>query len=312
LKVDKLRKIILGSIATIVVIVLGYSLLYTFDWLPSFGEEPERYITLERALETDPVSVEMFFTFSCPHCRSFDPLILDWAEDLPEGVEFIQSHVAFTRTEEILARSFLTLDARGVLEENRERIFRELQDRGRVFLTSEAVAEFVDGSGMTKDQFLTLYGGDRIDRLARTRQERIQDIGVSSVPFVLVGNKYGVFVSQGRKEAVSTVDYLVSEILAGREPPDLSPEPEEDSEEASDEEDALPDSAAESEESSVTEENEEMSDIADETEPETAESDTEPETAESDTEAEVTEDTKAQVTEDPETSEDTQANNDNQ
>ena len=221
MKVDQIRKIIVGVLIGLVVIVLGYSLLYSLNWLPSFGDESKPYIVLERELQTDPIVVEEFFSFSCNHCRNFDPLILDWAEDLPEGVVFKQTHVAYVRTDEILAKSHLVLEARNAVEENRERIFSEIHDRQNPFLTVNAVADFVDGYGLSGEAFMTLYSGDRITRLMENKQEHVQDVQVLSVPFVVIGNKYGVRVLQGRREAVNTIDYIVEELLAGREPPSL-------------------------------------------------------------------------------------------
>lgn len=219
IKVDRLRKIIVGGIITIVVIVLGYSGLYIFNLVPSFGGKPDPYIVLDRELQTEPVVVEEFFTFSCEHCRNFDPLILDWAENLPDGVEFIQTHVAFSRTDDFLAKSFLVLSARNVVDENRQRLFAEIHDKQNRFLSPDSIAEFIDGNGLSKEAFLALYRGDRITRLAQEKQDHMVDVRVTSVPYVLVGNKYGVFVSQGRREAINTIDFLVEELLAGREPP---------------------------------------------------------------------------------------------
>ena len=224
IKVDKLRKIIVGGIITIVVIVLGYSGLYIFNLVPSFGGKPDPYIVLDRELQTGPIVVEEFFTFSCEHCRNFDPLILDWAENLPDGVEFIQTHVAFTRSDEFLAKSFLVLSARNVVDENRQRLFAEIHDKQNRFLSPDSIAEFIDGNGLSKEAFLALYRGDRITRLAQEKQDHMVDVRVTSVPFVLVGNKYGVFVSLGRREAIDTIDFLVEELLAGREPPPLNEE----------------------------------------------------------------------------------------
>ena len=228
IKVDRLRKVIVGGIVTIVVIVLGYSGLYIFNLVPSFGGKPDPYVVLDRELQIDPVVVEEFFTFSCEHCRNFDPLILNWAEDLPDGVEFIQTHVAFTRTDDFLAKSFLVLTARDVVDENRQRLFAEIHDKQNRFLSPDSIAEFIDGNGISKEAFLALYRGDRITRLAQEKHDHMVDVQVTSVPFVLVGNKYGVFVSQGRREAVNTIDFIVEELLAGREPPPLNEDETED------------------------------------------------------------------------------------
>lgn len=229
IKVDSLRKVIVGGIITIVAIVLGYSGLYIFNLVPSIGGKPDPYIVLDRELQTDPVVVEEFFTFSCEHCRNFDPLILNWAEDLPDGAEFTQTHVSFTRTDDFLAKAFLVLSARDVIDENRQRLFEEIHDKQNRFLSPDSIADFIDGNGISKEAFLALYHGDRITRLAQEKHDHMVDVQVTSVPFVLVGNKYGVFVSLGRREAVNTIDFIVTELLAGREPPPFDQEMSEDS-----------------------------------------------------------------------------------
>ena len=218
--VDIVRYGILGTLAVIVVVVVGYSLLYATGLI----DDPENYVELEDAeLKTDPLEVVEFFSFQCPHCQALDPELLDWAEDLPEGVEFRQVHVGFNLTARNLARAFLVLKQRGALDQNRDRLFKAATTEDPALNNGNGIAELVDGHGITKDQFLSLFNGSRIGDMLTQSQEEVTKWGVQSVPLVLIGEKYVVTPVAGRQQMIKTIERLVDESLnAGLAQPDDS------------------------------------------------------------------------------------------
>lgn len=219
-KVTRLRTTILATIGLLTAALLIYSILYGLDLLPGGSNNAARYAVLDRPMVDDPIVVEEFYTFSCIHCRRFDPLISAWAEDLPEGTEFKHTHVQFGLQEEVLARTDLILKQRDLMNRHRERIFSAIHDRGSSFRSPEDMADFLDGRGISREQFLSLYDGNYVTRLFNQEASHIRELNVTSVPRLIVANKYVVGVGQDRQAALDTLDWLISELRAGRQPPD--------------------------------------------------------------------------------------------
>lgn len=209
-KVDIARYSILGSLGAVLAVVLGYSLLYVTGLVGT----TQNYVELEdRELKTDPLEVVEYFSFQCPHCQALDAEILDWASDLPENVTFRQVHVGYNSTAQNLARAFLTLSRLGAIDENRDRLFAAATKNSPSVSDAESLAELVDGHGVTKEQFLNLYNGSRIEEMFEKSEAEVTRYGVASVPLVLIGDKYAVTPAAGRQQMMRTIKQLVRESL---------------------------------------------------------------------------------------------------
>ena len=219
-RMDRLRRIILVSVLGAVAVVAIYLTLYGFGVAPGLtaGSSAKPYFALNRPVERDPLEVVEFFSFDCVHCRRLDPIVDRWQNTLPEGVTFRRVHVGFAPTQRVLARAHETLIHKGAIEQNRERIFRELHDRNKSFVSLEQIAEFVDGHGIAAAEFLTLANGNRMGARVAANLEYATDVGIVRFPAFLVGNRYMVYTVSRREDTLSDIRYMVDELLAGREP----------------------------------------------------------------------------------------------
>ena len=60
--------------------------------------------------------------------------------------------------------------------------------------------------------------GNALGNYSRSMMSSLGNFGVVSTPTIIVANKYVVNTGLGRERVVGTIDYLVEEILADREP----------------------------------------------------------------------------------------------
>ena len=61
------------------------------------------------------VAVIEVFSYLCPHCNSFQPLVSNWDQNNSENVEFTRIPVIFQRSWEPFARAFYTARTMGIL-----------------------------------------------------------------------------------------------------------------------------------------------------------------------------------------------------
>ncbi|MCY4093808.1 MAG: thiol:disulfide interchange protein DsbA/DsbL [Gammaproteobacteria bacterium] len=226
-KVERVRIALLSTLGAILAVVIGYSTLYALNLVPGWGTSTERtYNTLDRSIKDDPIEVIEFFSYACPHCASLEPMLDGWVDGLGDEIEFKRIHIAIDTLTTRLARAYLVLESQDLLEENHRRIFDAIHERNTTFLSDQQLAEFMHDRGIESDRFLSALNGRFISRSIESSRQLAIDTRTLGVPALLIANKYQVTARGGNRQMLSTADWLVEEIRAGRDP---SIQPEEPS-----------------------------------------------------------------------------------
>lgn len=212
----RVRRIQIGIAAflgAIVVALILYGTLYTTGITEGEFTEGEHYTLLKnpvRGEPGEPIEVIEFFSYGCIHCFNFDPIIEDWQEDLPASVHFRRQPVAFSPAWALLGQTWFTLNDLGILEKNHMRIFRAIHEKNRQFLSVEEMADFIDGQGATRDEFIKAFNGATVRRFS-SQMERMQvKYEVQGVPHIVVAGKYVIKADVPRKIALDVVDHLIA------------------------------------------------------------------------------------------------------
>ena len=213
-KVSRIRHAILGAVGVLVTLVVGYGLYHALG-LGGFGNA-EPYVELDKPDGTGVVEVVTYFSFACPNCRSLERLMDDFERRLPEGVALRRVHVAYSESARLHAKAHRALERHGAAEKNSDRLFHAIHDRNRVFNTPGELADFVDGHGVDQDTFLRTMGSGRIGREVAAAERRFVALGLTSVPALVVDDKYIISMDAGRKQALDVTEELVRDLLAKR------------------------------------------------------------------------------------------------
>lgn len=212
--ITTIRTGILAAVAALILIVVGVGLYYSLGFGGAASGEP--YIALDRPDGTGEVEVVYFFSYECPHCRSFDDLVDGWQSKLQDGARFARLHVAYSPSNRLLAKAHRALLRHDAFDANHRRLFRALQDRNRRFATPNSLAQFVDGFGVDRDAFLRTLTSTRTAREVEAGERRFLSLGLTGVPALVVDDKYIINMDLGRKRALAVTDDLVRELLAKR------------------------------------------------------------------------------------------------
>jgi protein dithiol oxidoreductase (disulfide-forming) len=218
-QVARVRNTIIALVGAVVVVVIGYGILYSTGAGEGEYRAGTHYELIDGAPPRrpgEPVRVKEFFSYGCVHCRNFDPLIEAWKSTLPEGATFERVPVAFSPVWVLLAQTYFTLDALGILERNHDRLFRAIHDNGRQFLTPESMADFIDGNGASREEFLRTFNGTDVRRRVRDADLEQRDLQIAAVPTLTVAGRYRIGMDVGRKQALAVADHLIAQELAER------------------------------------------------------------------------------------------------
>lgn len=212
--ISTIRTGILAAVAALILIVVGVGLYYSLGFGGAASGEP--YIALDKPDGNGEVEVVYFFSYECPHCRSFDDLVDGWQSKLHDGAAFARIHVAYSPSNRLLAKAHRGLLRHNAFDANHRRLFRALQDRNRRFATPDSLAQFVDGFGVDRDAFLRTLTSTRTAREVEAGERRFLSLGLTGVPALVVDDKYIINMDLGRKHALAVTDDLVRELLAKR------------------------------------------------------------------------------------------------
>ena len=216
-KVLMARNTIIGFITTIAILVFGFGTYVSTSLSEQSIDDSADYREvdnpkLRRAL--DPIEVVEFFSYTCIHCKTFDPIIEEWAAEQGDGIAFSRLPAMWSPIQTMLGRTYLTLADQDALADNHGRIFRAIHDARRQFLTPEMMAEYVDGRGISAEDFLRTFNSPAMRRATSDVERDARRFQVSATPSMVVGGQYVVGMQGGQGHALRVVEHLIEKIKA--------------------------------------------------------------------------------------------------
>lgn len=225
-----IRNTVIAFVALIVVLVGGYGLFRStaLDIGDEFVEGTHYGVIPDAPAVPDhgPIRVTELFSYGCVHCRNFDPIVADWLQNVPADVKFERIPVTFQPLWKELAQTYYALESTNALAENHDRIFKAIHDNAKQFLSPDMMADFVAGHGITREEFLRVYGSPATTRALAVGEQRARRSAATSVPSLMVADHYLVNMdSVPRKRAFDVVSFLLAKIRADRAAPAAVPTP---------------------------------------------------------------------------------------
>lgn len=143
------------------------------------------------------IEVVEVFSYVCPACASFQPLISAWKSKLPADVNFVYVPAQFGGPFDTYARAFYAAQALGLEDRTHDALYRAIHidrtlkgERGRD--TPQDIARFYQAYGADPAQFVETMGSFAVEgKLARARQFA-QRSGIEGTPTLIVAGKYRV------------------------------------------------------------------------------------------------------------------------
>jgi len=165
------------------------------------------YTPINPALSSPKEKIEVveFFSYGCPHCSDFHPIIGGWAAKLPGDVSFRRIPVSFNRPEWArLAKIFYSLDATGNLAKLDAAVFIALHEERVSFKTDDAVFKWVAAKGADAKKFTDAFNGFSMQSRVQRGDKDASAAGIGGVPSLMVDGRYLV----NNKAAASYEDLL--------------------------------------------------------------------------------------------------------
>jgi len=198
-----MKKLIL-LIASILLSVSAYAAQFT---------EGKYYTVLDAPKASEPVVTE-FFSFYCPHCYGFEPVIQGLKAQLPKNVSFQKVHVSFMGNSMAvpMAKAYATMVALKVEDKVTMPMFKQIHDLKKAPRNIDALRQIFIDNGVPAEKFDSAFNGFAVDSMQKRFDQQFKKTGLRGVPGVVVNNKY-IVKSDGIEsveEYYSLVNYLLT------------------------------------------------------------------------------------------------------
>ncbi len=107
----------------------------------------------------NPGKIEVceFFSYACPHCSSFEPMVGPWSRSLPADVAFRRVPVSFLFNAENFQRTYFALEATGLVEQMQSKVFAAVHVERQRLDKPEDIAALVTKNGGDGAKFLAAF-----------------------------------------------------------------------------------------------------------------------------------------------------------
>lgn len=165
-----------------------------------------------RTRDPNKVEVVELFWYGCPHCYSFNPLVLHWEEKLPEDVDFWLSPAVFGRNWQAHAQAFYTAEALGMGKQMHQPLFDAIvRDRKRLD-TEDSLAKFFAQYGVQEADFRGAFNSFSVKTKVDQAIARGKNYRATGVPALIVNGKYRISATDagGQREMLEVADFLIA------------------------------------------------------------------------------------------------------
>lgn len=184
--------------------------------------EGQSYLRLKNPQPVDTgksIEVLYFFSYGCPHCRDFDPVLQPWLKSLPADVEFRRVPVDFGRDQWAnLGKILYTLEALGAEKTLTSEVFAAVHDKKMPLWDEKAFFDWAGARGLDRKKVEDTYKSFGVSSKLNRARQLAKNYNVQSVPLVFVDGKFQVSADKVGSHAAmpGAMDQLIAKARAER------------------------------------------------------------------------------------------------
>jgi thiol:disulfide interchange protein DsbA len=204
------------------VAVLALSALGVGNALAQALVEGQNYLRLRNPQPVDSgksIEVLYFFSYGCPHCRDFDPVLQPWLKSLPADVDFKRVPVDFGREQWAnLGKVLYTLEALGAEKTLTSEVFVAVHDKKLPLWQEKVFFDWAAGKGLDRKKVEDTFKSFGVNSKMNRARQLAKNYNVQSVPVVFVDGKFQVAADKVGTHAAmpAAMDQLIAKARAER------------------------------------------------------------------------------------------------
>jgi thiol:disulfide interchange protein DsbA len=178
------------------------------------------YRTLDPPQHSDspPGKIEVleFFSWGCPHCNEFNPLITKWAENAPKDIVFKHVATGMGRTAWTnLAKAYYALESLGAADRLNAPMFHAIHEEHQPLFDEGAITAWVGKHGVDEAKFRTAFDSFGVNTRLNQAEQMVENYKIEGVPSLAVGGKY-IVLGNSYEEMMTHLEAVVAKVRAER------------------------------------------------------------------------------------------------
>ncbi|MDO8347164.1 MAG: thiol:disulfide interchange protein DsbA/DsbL [Rugosibacter sp.] len=185
---------------------------------PGFAADLEAgrdYTLIDPPLYTPKGKIEVieFFSYACPHCKEFHPVLDAWAAKLPKDVVLRRVPITFRRLPwERLSRIYFALEAMGQVDRLNGAVFKSLHEERFVINSDEAAIDWAVKHGLDGKKFGDMLTSFSVQSKVQQADQESASAKIQGVPALVVDGRWLINnqAASGNADLLKRVDFLVA------------------------------------------------------------------------------------------------------
>lgn len=195
-----------------------FVLLIAFCFAPLLQAAPQfkenvNYEVIKQVSTPTPEVME-YFSYFCPHCYQFEPIIQTLRKQLPSGVTFKRNPVAFLGGDmgPELQRAYAVADMLKVEDKITPVMFNQIHDLRKPPQNRDDVRAIFQKAGVDPKDYDSAVDSFAVTGMVAQYDRSTGDMNIRAVPSIIVNGKYLVKTEgiQSTEEYISLVKYLLT------------------------------------------------------------------------------------------------------
>ncbi|VAW50175.1 Peptidyl-prolyl cis-trans isomerase PpiB [hydrothermal vent metagenome] len=177
--------------------------------------EGEHYALLDKPVPTrDSSKIEVIeiFSYGCPRCYEFEPLVQSWGQRQGSDVDFWAFPAVWNQPMKLFAQAFYTAHVLGVLDKIHHPLFTALVIEQKTIHNKPEMANFFALHGIDEKTFTATFNSMAVESMVRQAEERVRLYKPAGAPEIVVNGKYRIdrMRAGGQEEMLAITDFLIN------------------------------------------------------------------------------------------------------
>lgn len=163
--------------------------------------------------EPDKIEVAELFWYGCGHCFTFEPIISEWKQTLPEDVNFRPVPAFFGGAWDTHGQLFYTLESMDQLGEAHAAVFQAIHNQGNRLADTDAMVKLLAQYGIDEEEFRKTWSSAGVSLKMSQAKRLAKAYRASGVPTLIVNGKYRIEggMAGSFEEMLKIAEYLVDQ-----------------------------------------------------------------------------------------------------
>ncbi len=177
------------------------------------AQNNQGFYTLENVQPSEAagkIEVLEFFAYTCPHCKTMEPMVQKWSSTLLGDVNFQRVPVAFNANMTDLQKLYYTLENLDRLDLH-PKVFKAIHDEGKRIFSEKEIVKWVADQGIDAQHFSDVFNSFGIQSRVARANELIDNYQIEGTPSVAVGGRFvtSPALANGYQATLTQADQLI-------------------------------------------------------------------------------------------------------